>query len=323
MSGGLHRIGAVARRNSGKLVVLCLQIGLLAACAHPEAPPLPPRVDIPHGQGRIWQIDREGLPSSYVFGTLHVTDPRVRSLPVEVGNAFRRSQIAAFEVVDDPDREEEDDFGIDRVKLPEGTTLRSLIGAHAYGQLTSIMQGRGYYKPRNDLKPWVFWDYLGGPWGTFYGNDRKSSPENEILDDWLERRAREDHKEVVGLETVEESFAIFDEMPMKTQVALLQASLENYHDYTFGVPRVKFYLDGDLAQLRALWEERLSWLDPETARVLDDRLLNDRNRKMVARMIPLMEKASTFVGVGAAHMAGEQGILRLLEQEGFTVTRLD
>jgi uncharacterized protein YbaP (TraB family) len=215
-----------------------------------------------------------------------------------------------------------DSIGIERVKLPEGTTLRSLIGTGHFGKLTYIMKGRGYYKPRNDLKPWVFWEFLGGAKGTFYGNDREYDPDNPVLDDWLEERAREGGKEVVALETREESFAIFDGMPMDVQVALLQTALEHYHERSFGVPRVQFYLDGDLAMSRALWQERLGWLEPEAAKVLNDRLLDDRNRKMVERMTSLMEEGSTFVAVGAAHMAGEQGMLRLLERQGYTVTRL-
>ena len=43
---------------------------------------------------------------------------------------------------------------------------------------------------------------------------------------------------------------------------------------------------------------------------------------MVERMLPLMEEGSTFVAVGAAHVSGEEGILRLLEQQGFTITTL-
>jgi uncharacterized protein YbaP (TraB family) len=88
------------------------------------------------------------------------------------------------------------------------------------------------------------------------------------------------------------------------------------------VPRVQIYLDGDLGLARALWEESLAWLEPEAARVLDDRLIHDRNRILVERALPLMQRGSTFVAVGAAHMAGDRGMLRLLEQRGFTVTLL-
>src|SRR3546814_11209737 len=62
-------------------------VGLLvAACAAPQ--PLPPPPDIPHGQGRIWQVERPGGLPSYVFGTMHATDPRVFELPQPAQTAF-------------------------------------------------------------------------------------------------------------------------------------------------------------------------------------------------------------------------------------------
>jgi uncharacterized protein YbaP (TraB family) len=294
---------------------------LLAACATPEPPPLPERVDIPHGQGRIWQVEGDGIETSYLFGTMHISDPRVLDVPPAVERAFANAEIAAFEIARAPD-EEETRFGEDRYKLPDGTSVRSLIGARAWGQLISVYKGFGYWKPRSDIKPWLFWNRLGGAWGSFYGNDRERNPDQPILDDWLENRAREAGKEVIGLETDEEHFTVYDGMPMEIQASLLQTTLDNYYEYTYGIPRVQIYLDGDLALGRALWEESLGWLDPEAAKMLDDRLIHDRNHIMVERMLPLMRRGSTFVGVGAAHMAGEQGILRLLEQQGFTVTRL-
>lgn len=306
--------------RSALLIMVVLPV-LLAACAKSEPPPLPPPVDIPHGQGRIWQIEGQGIETSYLFGTLHVSDPRVLSVPSAVEEAFRKADIAAFESVLPPG-EEDVEVGEDRLKLPEGTTLVSLIGSRAWGQLVSIYKGRGYWKPRDDIKPWVFWRSVGGTRAIFYGNDRERNPNQPILDDWLEDRAREAGKEVVGLETMEENFAIYDGMPMDIQVALLQTALDHYHEETFGIPRVQLYLDGNLAQSRALWELALSRLDPQAARVLDDRLLNDRNRIMVERAVPLMQRATTFIGVGAGHLAGEKGMLRLLEARGYTVTKL-
>ncbi len=313
------RLGGLCGGRRGFAVAALALV--LAACATPEPPPLPQPLDIPHGQGRLWQIEGDGIKTSYLFGTMHVSDPRVLDVPGAVRQALDDAEIAAFEIARAPD-EEETRFGEARFKLPEGTTLRSLIGARAWGQLVSVYKGRGYWKPRNDIKPWLFWDIMGGAWGTFYGNDRKKNPDQPILDDWLEQRARDAGKEVIGLETDEEHFEVYDGMPMDIQVSLLQTTLDHYYERTYGVPRVQIYLNGDLAQSRALWEESLSWLEPEAARMLDDRLINDRNRILVERSLPLMQRGSTFVAVGAAHMAGERGMLRLLEQQGFTVSRI-
>jgi hypothetical protein len=40
-------------------------------------------------------------------------------------------------------------------------------------------------------------------------------------------------------------------------------------------------------------------------------------------MMPYMEQRSAFVAVGALHLPGEQGVLRLLERQGYRVTRLN
>ena len=48
------------------------------------------------------------------------------------------------------------------------------------------------------------------------------------------------------------------------------------------------------------------------------RLNDDRNRRMVQRIIPYLEQGNTFIAVGALHLAGPQGILALLRQQGYT-----
>ena len=53
------------------------------------------------------------------------------------------------------------------------------------------------------------------------------------------------------------------------------------------------------------------------------RLLDERNQKMADRIIRLYEQDSTFVAIGALHLPGEQGVLRLLEQRGYRVTPVE
>ncbi|MEE9374760.1 MAG: TraB/GumN family protein, partial [Rhizobiaceae bacterium] len=50
-------------------------------------------------------------------------------------------------------------------------------------------------------------------------------------------------------------------------------------------------------------------------------VVDDRNIKMAAESIKLMEKSSTFIAVGALHLPGEKGILSILAQKGFIITR--
>lgn len=310
------------RRRATKLFLAALPAVLLAACATPEPVPLPERLDVAYGQGRIWQIDGQGIEPSYVFGTFHISDPRVLDVPAAVETAFTEAEVAAFEYDYGPDKEEENRIDRKRFKLPEDTTLRSIIGNGAFGNLTSIFKGRGYWRPRNDLKPWVMWDYLGGSRGIFYTGDDESDPKRPVLDGWLQERAREEGKTVVGLETVEQGFIKYDSIPMEQQALLLQTVVDNYHRRRQSAPIVQSYLDGDLAMLMAYWDERLSWYPPEVGEMLDHRILTNRNHIFVERSLPWMEKQATFIAVGAGHLPGEEGVLRLFEERGYTVTKL-
>ena len=54
-------------------------------------------------------------------------------------------------------------------------------------------------------------------------------------------------------------------------------------------------------------------------------LIKDRNVRMVKRIIGRTKQASSrsfFFAIGAGHFYGETGIVALLEEKGFEVTRL-
>ena len=54
----------------------------------------------------------------------------------------------------------------------------------------------------------------------------------------------------------------------------------------------------------------------------EQRLIIDRNRRMVERMDKLLRQGNAFVAVGALHLPGAHGILQLLSDEGYQVTRV-
>ncbi len=320
----LSGICAGLRRRGALLAIAALPALMLAACATPEPEPLPlpEPLDMPYNQGRIWKIEGEDIEPSYVFGTFHIADSKVLDIPPAVERAFRESPIAAFEYDYDPAKKEENKIARERYKLPNGTTLRGLVGGQVYGDLTTIIQGLGYWKPNNELKPWVMWDIFGGAKGTFYRNDDDSKSGAEVLDGWLQQRARDEGKTVVGLESIEEGFVKYDTIPMEQQVAMLKALVDHYHQRRQGAPIVQAYVDGNLGLLMALDEEVKRRYPPDVGEMLDFRILTNRNRIFVERALPHMRKASTFIAVGAGHLSGEEGVLRLLEQRGYTVTLL-
>ena len=80
------------------------------------------------------------------------------------------------------------------------------------------------------------------------------------------------------------------------------------------------YLSRDLEAIVRLANESMSMEDLDIENIFYQRFLIDRNIKMVQRMVPLIDKGPSFFAVGAMHLTGKAGVLRLLEQQGYSVS---
>jgi uncharacterized protein YbaP (TraB family) len=84
---------------------------------------------------------------------------------------------------------------------------------------------------------------------------------------------------------------------------------------------LRAYLDRDLGTLMALAERYQGSGQDRYSRLMDS-LLWKRNRLMVERMVPRLAEGSSFIAIGALHLAGERGVLALLEGLGYRVARV-
>ena len=48
-----------------------------------------------------------------------------------------------------------------------------------------------------------------------------------------------------------------------------------------------------------------------------EQLLDNRNRNWIPIIEKMIKKKNTFIAIGAAHLGGPNGVLRLLEQKGY------
>jgi uncharacterized protein YbaP (TraB family) len=61
----------------------------------------------------------------------------------------------------------------------------------------------------------------------------------------------------------------------------------------------------------------------EDFKLFEQKMLTDRNASWVERLLEQTRGQKVFAAVGAAHLPGEVGVLWLLQEEGFEVTRLE
>jgi uncharacterized protein len=126
-------------------------------------------------------------------------------------------------------------------------------------------------------------------------------------------------RRVVELEGAAAQLGIFDALPEKEQRDLLRAVLADASALEGGGPDLaRAWRSGDMELIERETTRGLL-ADPE----LREALFTARNIRWSERIAKEMRAGlRPFVAVGAAHMAGPEGLPALLSQEGYRVTRL-
>jgi uncharacterized protein YbaP (TraB family) len=139
------------------------------------------------------------------------------------------------------------------------------------------------------------------------------------LDSYFQQKAKAAGKTVVGLETLEDQLNLLFYKPTLIRQAELLAGIMAYRNRFKEMLLMmnNSYLQQDITALDSLMYD-----ETYTREEVDD-LLKNRNLKWVEKIPALMQKAPTFIAVGALHLAGDYGLVTLLQKKGYIVTPLN
>lgn len=278
--------------------------------------PLPVRAQPESAQSKplLWRIGTD--PVSYLFGTIHIADPRVLALPAVVETAFTNCSELRTEIPLDSAALSASIAGL---RLPEGQTLKDLIPPRLYQRLSDFFEARDMdMAALSRMKPWVIAASMGALEAKEYAFDPP-------LDQQLHQRAVQAGMGVGGLETVAEQLAILDSMTLEEEIQLLEETLTLLQEETSYLEElILAYLAGQEEVLLAMaYTIGDSGEDPALQRYLT-RLVDDRNTVMAHRIVGLLEtrpEQRFFFAVGAGHMGGPHGILQQLRDQQIPVER--
>lgn len=262
--------------------------------------------------GIFWEIRKgDDTPPSYLFGTIHSEDPRVLTLPAPVEAAFESAQMLALEIELNQDAA---GYAAQSMFYSDGQTLHQVAGGALFDKAVIAMAAKGVQREQMlYMKPWAVFTMLNMP----------EANTGLFLDVTLYQRMKQKGRAAVGLETIAEQVATLDEMPLSAQLELLADTLEHGDELDRLMDEtIEIYLSRDLAKIEALNSQFLKDVSPTTAAVFTDRLLVNRNQRMLQRMLPLLNNGNTFIAVGALHLPGEKGLLSLLKKSGFHIRSL-
>jgi uncharacterized protein YbaP (TraB family) len=127
-------------------------------------------------------------------------------------------------------------------------------------------------------------------------------------------KANTSGKTVGGLETMAYQMSLFDSIPYKDQAQMLLDAIRGTSlESDMFEETVELYKHQDIEAMVAMVGE-------SEEGNYEDVLLNNRNHNWIPIMEKKMKKGSVFFAVGAGHLGGQEGVIRLLKKAGYELT---
>lgn len=260
-----------------------------------------------HNNSLLYEISGNNLTTpSYLFGTFHIMCADDYVMPETVTNAFQKAEQVVLELdMDDPQlmlQMQQQMF------MQDGQSLKTLLTPTDYQLVGSYFRDSLMmpFQMLEKVKPFaltsmLYPKILDCPLESFEMNFVKLSQEQE--------------KEILGLENVTDQMNVFDKIPYKKQADdLVEAVQEMANVRTEFRNMVATYNAADVDAIAAMVAEEAYGYAEFT-----DILLTDRNKNWIPKIANFAQEKSTFFAVGAGHLGGQFGVIRLLHEAGYTV----
>jgi uncharacterized protein len=279
-----------------------LWIGLTPALALAQAP---------KEKSLLWEISGNGLGRpSYLFGTIH--SGCVSQLVLSAQHQRAIAQVDQLYLEVDMDEFTTYIGAVALMLMPGNQGLRDVLTPTQYRKVQKFFEGKRGIPLWTLAKIRPF--YLAGMIDT-----RKQTCTNTSRESILMQAAKKRNLEIYGLETPEDLIDVQNSIPMSDEIAILMEAIEatpgQLNEVEMRLRRL--YNDQDVDGMYQMIAGDPTKTTSE--RKLWEALLDRRNRQWLPNIQQAMAAKPTFFGVGAGHLGGDQGVISLLRQAGYTV----
>ena len=274
----------------------------------------------------LYRISGNGLESpSYIVGTYHLAPASFADSIPGMSEAIENAQQVCGELdMMDAFKPENTARLLQSQMLPEGVTLSSLLTADQLSRLNALLlevlgtnlEDEAYAAQVEKMKPVALSTTLSL---ASYMKKAQSFNPMELLDNYFQTLALQSGKSVIGFETVDFQMGVLYGSELPEQVEDLMCLVDHFDEATELVDRItSAYFSQNFQQLESVLEEEMEGTCAATPEE-EAALLDDRNHNWIKLMPDMMAEKPTLFVVGAGHLCGEQGVLKLLEGLGYTV----
>ena len=261
----------------------------------------------------LWKIENpETKAVSYIFGTYHLIGSDYLNENEEVKKAYENSSTVVVETVLDS----------------SAMMMVAMKAMMLDNSLKNLVDSADYFLLQQEIEP-----LIGMPLSQFdnvkpimlstmysVAKAQEVTPddftfEGTPIDLFLAEDGKEKGKKIVPLETaMEQAEILFDSQTVQEQAAALVENVKAEMEDDLSASVLEAYKNQDLDKL---WELSQDWDESMGEMTL---LLDDRNKKWIPKLKPLLDEGGAFIAIGALHLPGDVGVLELLKKEGYKVS---
>ncbi|WP_323944023.1 TraB/GumN family protein [Aeromonas hydrophila] len=256
----------------------------------------------------------KGDQQHWLLGSIHAGKPSLYPLPDPIERAWLQSRALVLEVdLTHISQQQWQEMGA-ITRLVDGKTLKEHVPLDLYRR-TIIAAGQNGLTENMlaPLRPWFAAITL-----TQAALERTNFSSALGVDQHFAKQAGDSGKPIIGFETLLEQLGYLASVG-DNQTLMLESTLDELPELERGFREVmKAWEEGDEATLINLLKSEMA--PPKLQAWLEQTLLAERNHNWLKRWSTLPNES--FIVVGALHLYGDQGLLALLEQQGWRITPL-
>lgn len=255
----------------------------------------------------LWRISSNDLQEpSYLYGTIHATCNA--KLDENTLKALDQTKQLFLEL--DMDDKSMQMQMLKHMKMNDGTKLSTLLTAEEFKIVDDFLKKNMNMSAKmfDTFKPFMISTML---------LPKLLDCEFQSVESELMKVTKEQEEEILGLEKMEDQMKVFDAISYKIQAEELLKTAKG--DLSKEKDEFKkmmvIYEQKDIEGMLKMMNESDNKITSEN----QDVLLNNRNKNWIPIIIQTIKDKPTFFGVGAGHLAGEEGVIKLLRKQGYTV----